>query len=241
MFEEGSISDTDPERADIALQWNTPSGTIRPTGSAIQAAVTLARVERTDRSLSQTARLFALIGMAVADTLIPIWDDKARYMFWRPKIAIQRADEDGNAATMHDPTFETRFASTGGSPEYPSGQAAFVSAVGTVLEGFYDDDHLSWCFGSDENPSGRCYDSARQMADEGGQSRIFQGVHYEFTVVCEPPGRQRGRPRSRHHRAATHPLTPFATAPRGTRGCRVPCRHRPRGARRVAATPAPPP
>ncbi len=187
VFEEGSDQDTDSERHEIALQWNTPGGTVRPTGSAIQAAVALARVERTDRSVSRTARLFALIGMAVADTLIPIWDDKSRYFFWRPKPAIQRADEDNNPATPFDEGFQTRFGSTGGSPEYPSGQSAFVSAVATVLEGFYDDEHLSWCFGSDQNPSGRCYDSAREMADEGGDSRVFQGVHYPFTVVASRP------------------------------------------------------
>ena len=187
VFEEGSDQDTDAERHDIALQWNTPSGTVRPTGSAIQAAVALARAERTDRFLGRTARLFALIGMAVADTLIPIWDDKSRYFFWRPKPAIQRADEDANPATVADEDFQTRFGSTGGSPEYPSGQAAFVSAVATVLEGFYDDDQLSWCFESDQNPSGRCYESAREMADEGGESRIYQGVHYPFTVVASRP------------------------------------------------------
>ncbi len=187
IFVKGSEEDDDPRRQAIALQWETPSGTIRPTGSAIQGAVALARSECTDRQLLPTARLFALVGMAVADTLIPIWHDKAAYLSWRPKPAIQRADEDGNPSTTHDPDFQTRFGSTGGSPEYPSGQAAFTSAVATVLEGFYEDRHLRWCFGSDANPAGRCYRSARDMGDEGGLSRVFQGVHFRFTVEASRP------------------------------------------------------
>lgn len=187
VFVKGSDQDTDLGRQDIALQWETPAGTIRPTGSAIQAAVALARAERTDRRLTDTARLFALIGMTVADSLIPIWSDKATYMSWRPKSAIRRADEDGNPDTLFDPAFQTRFGSTGGSPEYPSGQAAFTSAVATVLEEFYRDDNLSWCFGSDSNPEGRCYSSARAMGDEGGLSRIHQGVHFLYTVEASRP------------------------------------------------------
>lgn len=182
VYETGSDQDTDPERQAIALQWNTPGGTVRPTGSAIQAAVALARSEGTDRRLLPTTRLFALVGMAVADTLIPVWYDKALYFPWRPKPAITRANEDGNPDTIFDPAFETRFGSTGGSPEYASGQAAFTSAVATVLEEFYGSDQLAWCFSSDSNPDGRCYDSARDMGDEGGLSRIYQGVHFRFTV-----------------------------------------------------------
>lgn len=182
VYETGSDQDTSAERHDIALQWETPGGTVRPTGSAIQAAVALARSEGTDKALLPTTRLFALVGMAVADTLIPVWHDKALYMTWRPKPAIQRASEDGNPDTLFDPNFETRFGSTGGSPEYASGQAAFTSAVATVLEEFYGSRALSWCFASDSNPSGRCYESARQMGDEGGVSRIYQGVHFRFTV-----------------------------------------------------------
>jgi hypothetical protein len=187
IFFRGSDQDTDPERQEIALHWDTPAGTILPTGSAIQAAVALAHSEGTDWLITRTARLFALVGMAVADTVIPIWHDKALYFFWRPKPAIQRADEDGNPDTIFDPDFQTRFGSTGGSPEYTSGQASFTSAVATVLEEFYNDDHLSWCFSSDSNPAGRCYTSARQMGDEGGISRVYQGVHYRFTVEASRP------------------------------------------------------
>lgn len=190
VFVEGSEADTDLERLDIALQWETPGGTIRPTGSAIQAAVALVRSRQSPRRITSTARLFALIGMSVADTIIPVWHGKAHFFTWRPAPAIQRAREDGNPDTTFDPDLTTRFGSIGGSPEYPSGQAAFSAAVARVLEIFYRDRRLSWCFSSDSNSDGRCYDSARQMADEAGESRIYQGVHFPFTVVAS---RQIGR------------------------------------------------
>ena len=187
VFSEGSAVDTDLERHDIALQWETPGGTVRPTGSAIQAAVALVRSRQTHRRIVPTARLFALIGMSVADTMIPVWQGKAQFFTWRPGPAIQRADADGNPATSFDPDFETRFGSTGGSPEYPSGQAAFSAAVARVLEIFYRDRRLSWCFSSDSNSNGRCYDSSRHMGDEAGESRIYQGVHFPFTIVASRP------------------------------------------------------
>jgi hypothetical protein len=36
-----------------------------------------------------------------ADAVISCWDDKARWLFWRPITAIREAD--GNQATVADP------------------------------------------------------------------------------------------------------------------------------------------
>ena len=42
-------------------------------------------------SLLQTARLFALVDMAMADAYIAGWDSKLHYNFWRPYTAIRKA------------------------------------------------------------------------------------------------------------------------------------------------------
>src|SRR5215469_18332788 len=55
------------------------------------------------RSLSQNARLFALVEMAVADSYIAVFDAKYMYVFWRPITAIRNGDIDGNDATERDP------------------------------------------------------------------------------------------------------------------------------------------
>ena len=41
-------------------------------------------------SLVEQARLFAMLNMAGADSLINCWDDKARWSFWRPMTAIRQ-------------------------------------------------------------------------------------------------------------------------------------------------------
>src|SRR6201981_3123707 len=48
--------------------------------------------------LSQTAHLFAVLNIALADTAIAFFDAKYTYDLWRPVTAIQMADVDGNPA-----------------------------------------------------------------------------------------------------------------------------------------------
>ena len=54
-------------------------------------------------SLADNARLFAMLYMTAADSLITVWNDKAHYLFWRPITAIREADTDGNPWTKADP------------------------------------------------------------------------------------------------------------------------------------------
>ena len=58
----------------------------------------LARIVALNKShrVGDGARLFALANMAAADALITSWDNKTRYVFWRPLTAIREGDQDGN-------------------------------------------------------------------------------------------------------------------------------------------------
>jgi hypothetical protein len=42
----------------------------------------------------------------MADAGFASWNAKFKYDLWRPVTAIRRADEDGNAATREDATWE---------------------------------------------------------------------------------------------------------------------------------------
>ena len=53
-------------------------------------------------TLSDNARLFAILNVAGADAVIVCWDSKLYYNFWRPITAIQLADTDDNPATTAD-------------------------------------------------------------------------------------------------------------------------------------------
>ena len=63
----------------------------------------LLRLESHPLSLARTARLFAALDAATADSLIQAWRLKYDIGFWRPFQAIPAADTDGNDATEADP------------------------------------------------------------------------------------------------------------------------------------------
>src|SRR5439155_12049102 len=99
-----------PEQADTALfHFEAPAFTV---GNAMRAAVASRPLRQVD-----SARLFALANMAMADALIAVWDGKFTYNFWRAVTAIPAADTDGNPDTEADLTW-TPLAATPPHPEY---------------------------------------------------------------------------------------------------------------------------
>ena len=183
--------DGDAERNEIALFWLAEGGTVRETGTSMQALVAIVDQQGTSANLSATARVFALVGMAVADAVAAVWETKAQYFTWRPAIAIHEGDLDGNDVTDVDRSWAPRNISIGASPEYNSGTAAFAGAASAVIEHFYGDPSLEFCFETDLAPNGpRCYSSALESAEEAGRSRIYQGIHFQFS---NEDGRRIGR------------------------------------------------
>ena len=69
-------------------------------GSMNRLARTLVRQRQLH--LWQTARLFALLHMSIADGGVATWDAKFHYNHWRPYTAIRRAADDGNPKTEAD-------------------------------------------------------------------------------------------------------------------------------------------
>ena len=183
--------DQDHERNDIALFWLAEGGTVRETGIWLQAAVAIVQQQGTDRSLSDTARLFARIGMGMADGVAVSWAAKATYFTWRPLHAIREADSDGNPATSPDPLWTPRNTSIGASPEYNSGTSAFAGVASIIIEAFYFPRIVRFCFATDLAASGaRCFANPLEAAREAGRSRIYQGIHFQFS---NDDGRQTGR------------------------------------------------
>ena len=62
-----------------------------------------------------SARMFALANLALADTVITSWDSKRHYAFWRPLTAIREAANDGNPGTTADPNWQPLL----NTPNYP--------------------------------------------------------------------------------------------------------------------------
>src|SRR5438132_783668 len=82
---------------------------------------------------AQSARLFALLNLALADGVIAFYDAKYTYTFWRPVTAIRAADTDHNPETVGDPQWLPEVGTTTPDPSYPGAHAVLSAAAATVL------------------------------------------------------------------------------------------------------------
>lgn len=177
----GDVNDTDPTRAAIALQWQAEANTVRETGLWLKAALDVVERWGTSHSLSHTARLFALLGMSIADAVAAALTGKYDAHTWRPGDAIREGELDGNPDTAGDTAWSPRNGTFGSSPEYPSGTSTFAGAASTVLAGFYCFDHVPFAFAGEQGTPARRYRRFSQAADEAAVSRIYSGLHFRFS------------------------------------------------------------
>jgi hypothetical protein len=145
-----------------------------------RAAADTARQRR--RTLSQNARLFALLNVAMADAIISCWDAKYFFQFWRPITAIQLADTDGNPRTIQQADW-TPLITTPAYVEYSSGHAVLSGAAQTVLTKHFGTRVAveGWSEGLGEQYL-RHWPSFSAVADEANVARIYSGMHFRFAV-----------------------------------------------------------
>lgn len=139
--------------------------------------------------MTQNARMFGLVDVAMGDAGIAAWDAKYTYNRWRPITAIQLANTDGNPATKADPTWQP-LGSPGAAgqpnftppfPSYVSGHATFGAALFTTLADFYGTDDVHFTITSDELPGvTRTFSSFSQASNQNAISRIYLGIHFSF-------------------------------------------------------------
>jgi len=89
-----------------------------------------------------SARLFALLNLAAADSVIAFYDAKYTYNFWRPVTAI-RAATVGNSETVSDPNWLPEVGSTPPDPSYPGAHAVVSAAALEVLVSVLKRDRLA--------------------------------------------------------------------------------------------------
>ncbi len=128
-------------------------------------------------TLSENARLLALLNIAMADAAIACWDAKYHYVFWRPVTAIPLAATDGNPDTTEDPSWAPLL-TTPNHPEYPSAHSTVSGAAATVLADFFGEE-TSFSVDSDVMIGVlRSFSSFSAAQDEVKDARIFAGIHY---------------------------------------------------------------
>lgn len=151
-------------------------------GSAWQVAARQL-VEAKNLPLADSARLFALLNMATANTFIADWDAKFTYNFWRPITAIRNGDMDGNDGTERDPGW-TPLNATPMHPEYPSQAAIGAGAGMTILESVFGKSQAITIVIQDaaDPKVQRKFKSVAELADELMNVRVWGGIHFRNSL-----------------------------------------------------------
>ena len=137
---------------------------------------------REDLSLVQSAHLFGLLSVTLADSTISVWDMKYVQNFWRPETAIQLGDSDDNTNTIGDAAWRP-FAVTPAFPEYVSGHSLTCASAAKLLELFFGTGNYAFQLSAMGIPGTRSYTNFWQAAEEAGASRIHGGIHFQFSNV----------------------------------------------------------
>jgi len=143
------------------------------------------------------ARMFALVNVAMADSLISCWDSKVYFNFWRPLTAIRLGDTDGNDRTEADPTW-TSYIATPNYPDYSSGANNLSGAATTMLANVFGTDKFSFTMTSTfvhpttgETPRNpRVYNRFSDAATDVVDARIYEGIHFRS---ADEDGRSQGK------------------------------------------------
>ncbi|RYY23100.1 MAG: phosphatase PAP2 family protein [Chitinophagaceae bacterium] len=139
--------------------------------------------EKHEPDLYTSARMFALINMAMSDSYVLGWDMKFYYNFWRPYTAIRAAATDGNDKTAPDP----QWLSSEPTPpvqDWPSTHATLANSAKTILEKFFGY-HAYFSMTSTSGvpaSSVRSFSSLDEAADENAASRVYAGIHFRFST-----------------------------------------------------------
>ena len=173
-----------PDQALTGRFWN---GAIQNYWNEITQTAALAH----NLTTAQSARLFALLNLTLADGVIAFYDAKYTYNVWRPVTAIRAADTDNNPATLVDPNWLPQVGTTTPDPSYPGAHAVISAAGARVLRHFFKRDQFDFTVTSEVLPGvGRSFTRFSAAADEATLSRIFAGVHFRFDLTS---GQRLGR------------------------------------------------
>lgn len=180
------------EQTEIAHFWaNDLDGTYKAPGHLYALTNDIVEKQWAGDGPLRTARLYALVSIALADAGVAAWD--AKYLtevdLWRPETAIRQADTDGNPATTQDPDWQPLSADLDGNhfsppfPAYVSGHATYAAAWAGVMKRYTGSDTFDYTLeATTVDPFAqdvvRSFDSFSEIARENAESRIYLGVHF---------------------------------------------------------------
>ena len=133
-------------------------------------------------NIAESARLFALANLAVADAVITAWDSKLYYAYWRPITAIREGDNDGNEATAGDPNWQSLI-NNPNYPDYTSGANNITGAMTRTLQRFLGTDEVTFSVTSNAPlavQKTRSFTRLSAAAREVVDARVYLGIHFRF-------------------------------------------------------------
>ena len=140
--------------------------------------------------LDQSAHLFAILNITLADTTIAFFDTKYTYDLWRPVTAIQKADTDNNPETAQDSTWIPLTTKTAPDPSYPGAHSAISAAAAEVLRLSLGDQIPFDVTSQSLAGTTRHFTRFSEAGEEAGLSRIYAGQHFRFDHLA---GRRLGQ------------------------------------------------
>jgi hypothetical protein len=161
------------DQTQIGQFWN---GNIQDFWNEIAQTAALTR----HLDLEQSAHLFALLNISLADTAIAFFDTKYTYDFWRPVTAIQMASTDNNPETEQDPAWIPLTTKTAPDPSYPGAHSAISAAAAEVLRLSLGDQITFDVTSESMAGTTRHFNSFSEAGEEAGLSRIYAGQHFRF-------------------------------------------------------------
>ncbi len=131
-------------------------------------------------TLSENARTFALLAMALCDGSIAVFETKYHYNTWRPVTAIPAGDSDGNTHTHPDPVWLPLIA-TPPFPGYASAHATLSGAARAVLERAFGKSGHAITLTNPALPTIVLdYSAWDEITDDIDDARVYGGIHFRF-------------------------------------------------------------
>jgi len=159
------------EQKNIAFFWvDTPGETGTPAGHWVLIENQL--VDLLDLKLERAAHMYALVGVALADSFISAWSLKYQLNLLRPVTYIQ---------SYIEPNWNPLIASPG-FPEYPSGHSVVSGAAGDVLTYLFGTVAFTDRSGRKHGLDDRSFTSFQAAASEAAISRLYGGIHYRAAI-----------------------------------------------------------
>ncbi len=147
------------------------TGTVTPPGHHFNVAREIFLKKKA--KLDETALAYVKMGLALNDAFIGCWRGKYNYFLMRPSTYIKQTMDKTWTPLLANPPF----------PEYASGHSTSAGASVTVLESILGKTYTFEDNTYEGTLPNRKYETFAKYGDETSKSRLYGGIHYEFSCT----------------------------------------------------------